>query len=170
MLDDVLKYRKYVDENLFDFFSKDKSKSTRFLLELGINHEQQHQELILMDIKNIFFSNPLKPKFNTLVNSKSKIKCKNDFILKKSKEFIYGCDQKAFFYDNESPANSCQVEPIKLGSYVTNLDWKNFIKDGGYKSHQYWLSDGWDFIEKNYIDKPLLLDRPIPSIYIKRSH
>ncbi len=155
LLDDVLKYRKYVDENLFDFFSKDKSKSTRFLLELGINHEQQHQELILMDIKNIFFSNPLKPKFNTLVNSKSKIKCKNDFVLKNNKEFIYGCDQKAFFYDNESPANSCQVEPIKLGSYVTNLDWKNFIKDGGYKSHQYWLSDGWDFIEKNYIDKPL---------------
>ena len=155
LLDEILNYRKHVDENLFDFFSKEQSKQKKFLLELGINHEQQHQELILMDIKNIFFSNPLKPTFNDLDVCKSQKKCKNNFLLEDHKEFTYGCDQQSFFYDNESPSNICKVEPIKLSSYVTNNEWKNFINDGGYESHQFWLSDGWDYIKKNSIDKPL---------------
>ena len=155
LLKEVINYRKYVDENIFELFSKDQPNPRMELLELGINHEQQHQELILMDIKNVFFSNPFKPSFTNSNIEKSKKIAKNYFILNENKEFTYGSDKKSFYYDNESPSNNYKLEPFKLNSYVTNLDWKNFIEDGGYKSHEYWLSDGWDFINKNSINRPL---------------
>ncbi len=152
---DVINYRKYVDDNLIELFSKEQPDSRMFLMELGINHEQQHQELILMDIKNVFFSNPLKPKFCEPKLIKTKKKNINNFVLNHSENFEYGCRENTFFYDNEYPSNKCSLEPFKLYSYVTNLEWKEFIKDGGYESHEYWLSDGWDFIKKNNIRRPL---------------
>ncbi len=155
LLDEVIKYRKYIDQNLMELFSKEQPTSRRFLLELGINHEQQHQELILMDIKNIFFSNPLKPAFIKSDLIKEKGISKNQFILKHNTEFKYGREDSNFFYDNESPSNTHQLQPFELSSYVSNSDWKEFIKDGGYDSHEFWLSDGWDFINKNNIKRPL---------------
>ena len=79
---DVVNYRNYVTENIIDFLKKTKNNRTSFLVELGSNHEQQHQELMLMDIKNIFYNNPLMPTYNP-INDKSKINESNpnDFIL-----------------------------------------------------------------------------------------
>ena len=155
LFDEVVKYRKYVDQNIQELFSKEQMATRRSLLELGINHEQQHQELILMDIKNIFFSNPLKPMYIKSNLIKKEKDTKNEFILEHNTEFRYGCDDDNFCYDNESPSNVHQLQPFKLSSYISNSDWKEFIKDGGYESHEFWLSDGWDFINKNSINRPL---------------
>ncbi len=155
LFDDVINYRKYVDENLIELFSKIQPDSRMSLLELGINHEQQHQELILMDIKNVFFANPLKPKFYQRKLLESKKISNNIFVLNEPKNTSYGYSGDNFFYDNESPSNKFYLEPFKLNSYITNLEWKEFIEDGGYTSHEYWLSDGWDFIKKNQIKRPL---------------
>lgn len=156
LLRDVISYRKYVDENLVNLFEKAQPKSRKLLLELGINHEQQHQELILMDIKDVFYSNPLKPCFQKSVKKKGVSKFfKNSFKLTNHEDFSVGCQTNTFCYDNELPTNKYSLQPFKLDSYVTNEEWKNFIKEGGYQSHEYWLSDGWNFINKNDINKPL---------------
>ena len=156
LLKEVINYREYVEENLVHLFKKDQSQSNKLLLELGINHEQQHQELMLMDIKDVFYSNPLKPSYQEKkINNEQRKFSKNEFKLSEDTDFSFGCQNNTFCYDNELPINKFVLQPFILGPYITNGEWKNFIKEGGYKSHEFWLSDGWDFINKNNIDKPL---------------
>ena len=153
--EEVLNYRNYIDENIYLLFKNNVNNSLKFLLALGVNHEQQHQELLLMDIKNVFYQNPLKP---TYINSKIKKNEKyfrNEFILNNSEKFKYGHSSESFCYDNETPSNFSTLEPFNIKPFVTNLEWKEFIEDGGYKSHEFWLSDGWNFINKNNINKPM---------------
>ena len=64
-------------------------------------------------------------------------------------------NQMIWHNDNELPKNTYTLEPFKISSFITNKEWKDFIDNGGYKNFRYWLSDGWDFIKKNKIDKPL---------------
>ena len=60
-----------------------------------------------------------------------------------------------FCYDNELPVSETQLDPFKIYSFVTNGEWKEFINDDGYKNHEYWLSDGWDFVNNNKLEKPM---------------
>tara|TARA_B100000676_G_scaffold76894_1_gene76448 strand:- start:1151 stop:2368 length:1218 start_codon:yes stop_codon:yes gene_type:complete len=154
LLKDIIKYRNYVTENILDFIKKTKNNTISFLVELGSNHEQQHQELILMDIKNIFYNNPLMPAFNPIENT-SKKKSTNEFFSNSAKKFTYGNDEDIFCYDNELPVAEKYLDPFKIYAMVTNGEWKNFIDDGGYKNHEYWLSDGWDFIKNNKLERPM---------------
>tara|TARA_B100001115_G_scaffold183429_1_gene182261 strand:- start:304 stop:1521 length:1218 start_codon:yes stop_codon:yes gene_type:complete len=154
LLKDIIKYRNYVTENILDFIKKTKNNTISFLVELGSNHEQQHQELILMDIKNIFYNNPLMPAFNPIENT-SKKKSTNEFFSNSTKKFTYGNDEDIFCYDNELPVAEKDLDPFKIYAMVTNGEWKNFIDDGGYKNHEYWLSDGWDFIKNNKLERPM---------------
>ena len=154
LLKDIIKYRNYVTENILDFIKKTKNNTISFLVELGSNHEQQHQELILMDIKNIFYNNPLMPAFNPIENT-SKKKSANEFLSKSIKKFTYGNDEDIFCYDNELPVAEKDLDPFKIYAMVTNGEWKNFIDDGGYKNHEYWLSDGWDFVKNNKLERPM---------------
>tara|TARA_B100000575_G_scaffold269712_1_gene249616 strand:+ start:462 stop:1679 length:1218 start_codon:yes stop_codon:yes gene_type:complete len=154
LLKDIIKYRNYVTENILDFIKKTKNNRISFLVELGSNHEQQHQELILMDIKNIFYNNPLMPAFNPIENT-SKKKSTNEFFSNSTKKFTYGNDEDIFCYDNELPVAEKDLDPFKIYAMVTNGEWKNFIDDGGYKNHEYWLSDGWDFIKNNKLERPM---------------
>tara|TARA_B100001057_G_C22808112_1_gene934302 strand:- start:209 stop:1426 length:1218 start_codon:yes stop_codon:yes gene_type:complete len=151
---DVIKYRNYVTENILDFFNKSQNNKISFLVELGSNHEQQHQELMLMDIKNIFFNNPLMPTYNR-IDHLSKTNTKNEFSLFNTQKFTYGNDQNVFCYDNELPATEANLEPFKIYPFVTNGEWKEFINDGGYKKHEFWLSDGWDFVKENKLERPM---------------
>ena len=154
LLKDIIKYRNYVTENILDFIKKTKNNTISFLVELGSNHEQQHQELILMDIKNIFYNNPLMPAFNPIENT-SKKKSTNEFFSNSAKKFTYGNDEDIFCYDNELPVAEKYLDPFKIYAMVTNGEWKNFIDDGGYKNHEYWLSDGWDFVNNNKLERPM---------------
>ena len=156
-LNEILSYRQYVNSFLKKMITNKLNLEQRFLIDLGISHEEQHQELILMDIKNIFFNNPLKPKYIELKNNnpREKNKKENSFYLKNKIVFDFGLNSKNFCYDNELPKNTYTLEPFKLSSFITNKEWKDFIDNGGYKNFRYWVSDGWDFIKKNKIDKPL---------------
>ena len=156
-LKNIISYRKYVDEQVVKFFvGHEAQKKFEFDLELGINHEQQHQELILMDILNIFFHNPIKPKFQSRI-----IKSKENFFKEKclkipDTNYIYGANNKTFSYDNETPNGLMKIDKFEVqSSLVTNGEWKDFIKSGGYTKPEFWLSDGWEFINKNKINKPL---------------
>ena len=99
ILKDVVKYRHYVTENIIDFLKSTKNNRTSFLVELGSNHEQQHQELMLMDIKNIFYNNPLMPTYNSN-DDKPTAKQENELTLETSKKFKYGNNEDIFCYDN----------------------------------------------------------------------
>jgi ergothioneine biosynthesis protein EgtB len=155
-LSEVNRYRLHVDKNLdllFDIHDVDLEN----LLNIAFNHEQQHQELILMDIKHILFSNINKPMF---IKKKDGIDCflkkkKNEFILDSPVETKYGYDGSEFSFDNERPTSSMRLTPFILTDFVTNEDWIRFIEDRGYSRPELWLSDGWKFIKKNNINKPM---------------
>ena len=155
-LSKVLDYREYVDEKITVLLgNSDHLERLSFPLELGINHEQQHQELIMMDILNIFFHNPIKPSFQ---NKKIKVK---ETPLKKwikipESKFNYGARKGIFSYDNEMPGGLIEIESFEIQSnLVTNKDWRDFIKNGGYKNPEFWLSDGWNFINEENIERPM---------------
>ena len=155
LLKDVFKYREYVNEKIIDLLLQKKESNFRFLIQLGINHEQQHQELILMDIKNIFYNNPLMPKFINKKKSETNYKAAVNFRLNKQEFFVLGYQGGNFCFDNELPISNNLVEPFQISPLITNKQWYDFIRNDGYKDHKFWLSDGWDFIKTNNIDKPM---------------
>ena len=155
---DIFKYREYVDEKIIELLNKSSvDEDILFLVELGINHEQQHQELMIMDILNIFSSNPTLPNF---LNKKTKLKKKvysNVFWKKNIKTTLnFGANNNYFAYDNEYPRGTCDLLPFELSkNFVTNSEWQEFIDNDGYNRPEFWLSDGWEFIKKFNIGKPL---------------
>ena len=152
----IYNYRESIDDSIEKLIIQN-SDDINFisLIELGINHEQQHQELILMDILNIYFNCSL-----SLIYEKSKTNI-NDSNFKskwtnKKVNFEYGSDGKSFSYDNEKPSGLIELRPYSLDiNFVTNNDWMEFIKDDGYKRPEFWFSDGWDYINHNKISRPL---------------
>ncbi len=153
---EILEYRKYVDEKMSELLEINRNdQGLEFLIQLGINHEQQHQELILMDIKNVFFNNPLKPSYNSMNSLKNKKNTFTEYSLNRTKSVNIGYSGSKFCYDNELPCFKASLEPFSLSTLVTNGEWKNFIEEEGYQNPKYWLSDGWDFVKKYNINKPM---------------
>ena len=158
-LKEIISYRDYVDRYIEDFFSKGNNLlNHKFAFQLGINHEEQHQELILMDILNVFYNNPFKPNF---ANNKLNINTKNRNKVSKwitfNKTILeYGSKDDTFCYDNETPTGKIELTDFQIQSnLVTNKDWKDFISNDGYDRHEFWLSDGWNYIKQNKIQRPL---------------
>ena len=155
-LKEILNYRKHVEENLNILIENKKDSEFRFSMELGLNHEQQHQELILMDILNIFYNNPLKPTYQNKEKTFKNISKKNIWINFEQCIHQYGAKLENFCFDNEMPIGEIVIKPFKLTrDFINNKDWKEFIDDDGYNRVEFWLSDGWNFIKKNSIDKPM---------------
>ena len=155
-LREVLSYRKYVEDHVNNLIDKKKDSEFKFVIELGLNHEQQHQELILMDVLNIFFNNPLKPAYQKKKNTSKNGRKKNEWIMFDESIHQYGAKVNAFCFDNEIPIGETLIKPFKVTrDFVNNKDWKEFIDDNGYNRTELWLSDGWDYIKKNSINKPM---------------
>lgn len=153
-LDEVRAYRAHVDEALdraLDRFSPD----VRELIELGIHHEQQHQELFLTDILAAFAENPLDPVYGAL----PPVDCRAVEPL----TFHPGRDGRVdigaaggFAFDSERPRHPVLLAPhVIAGRKITNKEWRDFIADGGYDTPTLWLSEGWDWVRANDIRSPL---------------
>ena len=132
------------------------------LLELGIAHEQQHQELLLTDIKHALFQNPLGPAMlDGAVASDPKTAGPNATPDQGWQEHpggvaMIGHDGTGFAYDNEGPRHRVLLEPFALADrLVTNAEWQQFIEDGGYTTPGLWLSDGWAWVQRESIRAPL---------------
>ncbi len=155
---EVFEYRKYVEENILELFSKNEINEKKiFLMELGINHEQQHQELMIMDILNIFYNNPTFPNYLEKSSKKNNKKFSSNSWQQSQKiKMNFGANDNFFAYDNEYPRGQIELQPFEVDrGFVTNLDWKEFIDCDGYNRPELWLSDGWEFIKKSNINKPL---------------
>ena len=157
-VEDVYKYRKYVDDAMGQFLNNPLSKEAEEILVLGFNHEQQHQELLLTDIKYILGNNPLFPAYRKSEN-------KNDNGgLKNEKEFInidggiyeIGYDGDGFCFDNELKKHKIYLDDFSISkNLVTNKEYIEFINEGGYKNFNFWHADGWEWVRSNQISAPL---------------
>ncbi len=163
-VEETYNYRNFIDERMIRFMEDAGSKEwNEFspVIEIGIHHEQQHQELILTDIKHVFSENPLRPEYiaNGTGNG-SGIIPKAKWI--ESPEGIHsiGHDGKGFGYDNEFPLHKVYLDSFKLGSrLVTNGEYTEFIEDGGYDTPELWLSEGSATVEANNWNAPFYWEK-----------
>ena len=151
-LSDIVEWRSHVDAAMDGLLGREELAP---LIELGLSHEQQHQELLLTDIKHALFQNPLGVKMwdvpATKVHSSS-----NDWHSHPGGIARIGHQTDGFAFDNEGPAHRVLLEPFALSSrLVTNGEWDEFIADGGYDTATLWLSDGWCWVRENAIHAPL---------------
>jgi ergothioneine biosynthesis protein EgtB len=144
-LKDVHAYRAHVDAALAEFL-KSLSPGTASLIELGLNHEQQHQELILTDIKHGLWSSPLRPALLKQVHSPYSAQ---PLRWNEVESGIYpiGYAGDGFAFDNEGPRHEVLLQSFDVASRaVSNGEYLEFMRDGGYRRPELWLSDGWDTV------------------------
>jgi ergothioneine biosynthesis protein EgtB len=152
---EIFRYRAFVEEHMEMFVAENSlSQALLKVIELGINHEQQHQELFLYDIKRILGDNPLNPVFRTSKETQEIAKGKEWL---KIEEGVYeiGHAGEAFHFDNEKGRHNVFLHEFEIESgLVTNSEYLEFINDGGYKSFQFWLHEAWDWVNTNEIGSP----------------
>ena len=150
-------YREHVDEHMLKLIESESGSELDFLVELGLNHEQQHQELLLTDIKHVFSTNPIKP---ALIAAEPRKRTQP------LKDIEYhdigggirqiGADGQTFCFDNETPEHPEFVAEFRIADrLVTNREFREFIDDGGYRNASLWLADGWAWLQTENIDRPL---------------
>ena len=157
-LDEVHAYRSYVDEAMFHLFSGDVPPEALALVTLGINHEQQHQELIVTDVKNALWTNPLRPPYRATVRLHHTHPPAAELEWIRFPEGVHsvGFDGEGFAFDNEGPRHNVYLNAFRLASrLVTNGEYLDFISDNGYSTPKLWLSDGWDSVKANNWSAPL---------------
>jgi ergothioneine biosynthesis protein EgtB len=151
----VYQYRAYVDEAMIKFLKEPQSPEVEELLILGFNHEQQHQELLLTDIKYILGHNPLFPKYSD--RSESSVEsAENEFVAIKEGVYEVGFNGDDFSFDNELNRHKVYLQNFSISTtLVTNAEYLEFINDGGYRNFNYWHAEGWDWVKQNQISAPL---------------
>lgn len=154
---EVFAYRKYVDEKMREFLSGELSEEIKDLIVLGLNHEQQHQELFLTDFKYILSCNPLFPVYreNFAIEEKTET-VSGDFIEINEGVYEIGFAGEGFCFDNELGRHKVFLHDFAIrSSLVTNAEYLEFIADGGYKNFNLWHAEGWDWVNQNQIGAPL---------------
>jgi ergothioneine biosynthesis protein EgtB len=159
---EVYAYRAYVDEAMHALLATigtDDAHPALPIVELGLHHEQQHQELLVTDIKHVFWMNPLRPAY---LPRRAEPTTTLDPRWVDVPEGIYHIGQAGdgFAFDNETPAHRVFVEGFRLASrLVTNAEWLEFIEAGGYRRPELWLSNGWATVQAERWQAPLYWER-----------
>jgi ergothioneine biosynthesis protein EgtB len=160
-LADVLAYRAHVDARIGPLFAEAlRNAELAALIALGIEHEQQHQELLLTDVKHLFSGNPLQPVYRaqrSFIASRAEaprwIDCAGGLV-------EAGHAGEGFCFDNELPRHRVYLAPYQLASHpVTHGDFLAFVDDGGYRRPELWLALGWDTAQARRWTAPQYWDR-----------
>ncbi len=155
-LEEAQAYRKYVDEHILALLDRSPASEVAALVELGLNHEQQHQELIITDIKYAFWMAPLRPAYCSLPGSTELPPVPLEWLEYEGGLCEIGHDGSGFAFDNEGPRHAVLLNPFRLASrLVTNAEYLAFMNEGGYRRPSLWLSDGWDAVCANDWRSPL---------------
>jgi len=156
----VQTYRAHVDKAVAELLARGVSPPLSALLELGLNHEQQHQELILTDLKHMLSCNPLQPAYLPPRGAAGPAPAAAQSWLEFDEGLVeIGHDGNGFAFDNEAPLHRVYLHAFALASHpVTNAEYAAFIADGGYRRPELWLSEGWDWVNANGIVAPLYRD------------
>lgn len=166
----VLRYRAHVEDAVDTLLAQlhesapEIAIAVRRLVELGIQHEQQHQELLLTDLLHLFSLNPLAPVYRetpsrhaqAAATAVAAAEVADDFVAFPGGSLVVGYGGEAFAYDCEAPAHEVRLQPYALARRpVTNGEWLAFVEDGGYREPLLWLSDGWDRVREEQWEAPL---------------
>ena len=151
-LDEVMAYRAHVDAAMTAACG---DENFRQAITLGLHHEQQHQELILTDIKHGFFSNPLLPAYRSGKPAAHPARPQH-WNSHDGGTVTIGHDGDGFGFDNERPRHQVLLRPFLIASRpVSNGEYQAFIADGGYRRPEFWLSDGWTRVQEEHWEAPL---------------
>jgi ergothioneine biosynthesis protein EgtB len=152
----VYDYRHYVTAEMKKLFSKNQNQELLDLLEIGIHHEKQHQELLLTDIKFILGNNPLLPVYADDFKEHPQEKHQQEWIAIDEGIYEIGHDSEDFCYDNELGRHKVYLHPFEISNkLVTNQEYVDFISAGGYQKFDLWHAEGWDWVLTNKIEAPL---------------
>ena len=155
-VDDVYRYRKHVDRSMQGLLAKGLEPSANEVLELGLNHEEQHQELLLTDIKYILGHNPLFPAYDPGNRSEHIPSTGQGAVQMEGGVYEIGYRGEEFCFDNELGRHRVHLEPYSIDrSLVTNREYSSFIDDGGYRNFRFWHAEGWDWVQVNGIASPM---------------
>ncbi len=155
---EVYEYRDYITSHLQTFLEENDDPKIRALVEIGIHHEKQHQELLITDIKFILGNNPLFPKYNDTFSENPSFDDDQISGYSTIKEGIYdiGYEGNKFCYDNELGRHKVFLREYTIANaLVTNKEYLEFIEDKGYENSLLWHAEAWDWIHKDSIKAPL---------------
>lgn len=157
---DIYSYREYVDQQMKVYLNEALISDELYaVFELGLNHEQQHQELLLTDIKYILGHNPLFPVYNSQQKDLSReksFKSSTEFISMREGIYEIGFNGIGFSFDNEAGRHKKYLEGFDIAALpVTNSEYLEFITDGGYEDFRYWHSEGWEWVKQQQVKAPL---------------
>jgi ergothioneine biosynthesis protein EgtB len=155
-IETIRAYRDHVDAEMADFFACGAPDDLIPLVELGLHHEQQHQELLLMDAKHLLGTNPLQPSYGSATTAPVVEPPLATWRSFERQIASIGHHGSGFAFDNESPRHDELLFDYSVrDSLVTNAEWLAFIDDGGYRRPELWMSDGWAVAAANHWDAPL---------------
>ena len=155
-VEEVYRYRKYVDNQIEKLLQNQVSSELEELLILGINHEQQHQELLITDLKHTFSYNPIYPVYKKNFNLTAQRNEEKGWL--KVAEGIYeiGFEGEGFHFDNEKGRHKVFLHEFEISkSLITNSEFFEFMEGGGYENFKFWLDEGWNWVNENQIKSPL---------------
>lgn len=161
----IYDYRERVDDAVSERLSRGIDAAAMAVIALGLEHEQQHQELLLTDIKHAFASNPLLPAYSPrLAIAATSHVAPLEFIAGAEGVFHIGHAGEGFAFDNESPRHRTLLHPHALANrLITNGEYAAFVHDGGYREASLWLSDGWDTVRREQWHRPLYWQEDLAS-------
>jgi ergothioneine biosynthesis protein EgtB len=154
---EIFRYREYVDEAMNNFLCGEISEEIKNLMILGLNHEEQHQELLYTDIKYSLGHNPLFPAYSKDYVSPKVVRADGDEFIKLV-EGVYEIGYKGdgFCFDNELNTHKVYLNAFEISpNLVTNVEYFEFINSGGYHDFRHWHAEGWDWVKTNKIEAPL---------------
>lgn len=155
-VNEILAYRKYVNEHMVDFLSNNElGEELLDVLEIGIHHEQQHQELMLYDIKHILGINPLYPVYKNHYSQVEGVNLDLNFLKVPEGKYQIGYDGNDFHFDNEEGKHRVFLEEFEIQDrLVTVGEYLEFVMSGGYQDFRFWLMEGFEWVKANNIRAP----------------
>ncbi len=155
-LEEVQAYRSFVNEAMIKMLELNVNIEVAQLVELGLQHEQQHQELLVTDLKYSLFQNPTYPAVTSQINIEKHQNQSNGWLKVEEGIFEIGYRGDCFCFDNELNPHRVFLEPFEIqAGLVTNGEFKEFVEDGGYEKFQFWHDEGWAWVKQNRLSHPL---------------
>lgn len=156
-VDEIFAYREYVDKHIVQFLDQGSvDNELAYVFEVGLNHEQQHQELLMYDLKYILGHNPLFPAYKESASYPQVPAHSEDWLSIAEGIYEIGNRGEEYCFDNELGKHQVYLHAFEIGAHpVTNGEYLEFMQDGGYESHQFWLSEGWDWANQLNTKAPM---------------
>lgn len=155
-VEEVYSYRAYVDKHMNILLNESDSTKLDELVTLGIHHEQQHQELLITDIKYMLANNPTFPVYDLNKNLVGQSNGADGYVQIDSGLYTIGHQSEGFCYDNEFGVHQVYLDAFEISNaLVTNQAFMEFIADGGYENFNLWLDAGWAWVNENQVKAPL---------------